>query len=66
MATIGFIGTGSALVISEGRVVEATWSKAVVGAPTMILGTDGQELPLVRGRIFFQVVPKGTDVRIGD
>jgi hypothetical protein len=29
---------------------------------TRFYDTDGNEVPLVRGRIFIQVVPTGTDV----
>ena len=56
------IGTGVALVISEGKTVNATWSKAAADAPTKLLGADGHELSLVRGRIFIEVVPTGTKV----
>jgi hypothetical protein len=56
------IGTGGALVFSEGRTVEATWSKADAAAPTRILGPDGRELALIRGRIFIEVVPLGTTI----
>ena len=31
-------------------------------APTLLLDTEGKEIPLVRGRTFFQVVPNGTKV----
>jgi hypothetical protein len=59
---LGFIGSGVAWVFSEGKVVVGTWSKPSELAPTEIIGPDGQELPLVRGRIFMQVVPLGTNV----
>jgi len=56
------IGSGPALVFREGRVWKATWRKASVDAITRLLGADGTEIPLVRGRTFFQVVPTGTKV----
>ncbi len=56
------VGTGSALVISEGRTIKATWSKASAEAPTKLLDAEGAEVPLVRGRIFIEVVPTGTKV----
>ena len=62
---LGFVGSGKAMVFMEGRVVEATWSKASLADPTLIVGPDGAELPLVRGRIMIQVVPLGTKVTIG-
>jgi len=62
---LGFVGSGPATIFMEGRRVEGTWSKADEAAPTLILGPDGTELPLVRGRIFIQVVPSGTKVAVG-
>jgi hypothetical protein len=62
---LGFIGTGKARVFMEGRVIDGTWSKSGVADPTLILGPDGTELPLIRGRIFIQVVPIGTKVTVG-
>ncbi|MEX1171259.1 MAG: DUF3048 domain-containing protein, partial [Chloroflexota bacterium] len=60
------LGTGKALVFREGRVVTATWSKAGDDAPTLLLDEAGNEIPLVRGRTFIQVVPIGTRVTHGD
>ena len=56
------IGSGPALVFREGRVWKATWHKDSVGEITRLIGADGKEIPLVRGRTFFQVVPTGTKV----
>jgi hypothetical protein len=60
------IGKGKALVFREGRVIEATWSKAGDADPTILLDAAGQEIPLVRGRTFIQVVPPTTKVRVDD
>jgi Protein of unknown function (DUF3048) N-terminal domain/Protein of unknown function (DUF3048) C-terminal domain len=62
---LGFVGSGPATIFMEGVSVSGTWSKASETAPTLILGPDGAELPLVRGRIFIQVVPTGTKVTTG-
>jgi hypothetical protein len=62
---LGYIGTGKATIFMEGQAIQGTWSKASESAPTLILGPDGKELPLVRGRIFIQVVPTGTKVVVG-
>jgi len=56
------IGSGPAMVFREGRFWNATWHKDSVGAITRLLAADGTEIPLVRGRTFFQVVPTGTKV----
>jgi hypothetical protein len=56
------IGTGKAWVYREGRVVLGTWRKDSATSPTILYDADGRELPLVRGRTFYQVVPLGTKV----
>ncbi len=62
---IGCIGTGRAIIFREGRAVEATWSKADEAAPTRLLDATGQEIPLVTGRTYFQIVPIGAKVGHG-
>ena len=59
------IGSGLAMVFREGRSWTATWHKDSVGDITRLLAADGTEIPLVRGRTFFQVVPTGTKVTVG-
>ncbi len=57
------IGTGKAIVYQEGHRIEATWRKLDDTGPTRLFdAATGTELPLVRGRTFFQVVPTGTKV----
>ena len=60
------LGSGEALVLREGRVVEATWRKDDDASPTLLLDAAGAEIPLVRGRTFIQVVPPRTKVVVGD
>jgi len=60
---LGFIGSGEARIFMEGRQIDGRWTKLNASAPTVLRGTDGAELALVRGRIFFQIVPLGTRVR---
>jgi hypothetical protein len=55
-------GKGAAWIYREGRVVKATWKKDRDVAPTLLFDANGKEIPLIRGRTFFQVVPKGTKV----
>jgi hypothetical protein len=62
---VGSIGSGKAWVFSEGRLVEGTWRKQDSTGPTRLFDKDGLELPLVRGRTFFQIVPTGTKVTHG-
>lgn len=57
------VGTGTAIVYQEGHRIEATWRKLDDTGPTRLFDkATGTELPLVRGRTFFQVVPTGTKV----
>ncbi len=56
------IGKGRALVFHDGHVIKGTWRKATASGLTRFFDEAGHEIPLVRGRIFIQVVPKGTDV----
>ena len=61
---IGDIGQGTAWVFREGRIVKGTWRKADALATTRLYDAAGVEIPLVRGRTFFQIVPEGTKVRV--
>jgi len=56
------LGKGKAWIFAEGRRITGTWSKASDTAPTRFLDPDGNEIALVRGRTFIQVVPPGTKV----
>ena len=62
---LGAIATGKALFFREGRLVAGTWAKDSETALTRLFDPTGAELPLVRGRTFFQVVPDGTRVTPG-
>lgn len=55
-------GTGRAWIYREGRVVKGKWVKERDVALTRLVDADGNEIPLIRGRTFFQVVPLGTKV----
>ena len=55
-------GMGKAWIYREGRVIKGIWRKARDVAPTLLFDAQGNEVPLIRGRTFFQVVPTGTKV----
>jgi hypothetical protein len=59
---LAHIGTGKALVFHDGHVYPGTFSKRTAQDVTRFIGADGKEIPLVRGRIFIQVVKLGTHV----
>jgi len=56
------IGQGKALVFRDGHVIKGTWRKSSASGLTRFFDASGKEITLVRGRIFIQVVAKGTKV----
>jgi hypothetical protein len=56
------IGDGTAWVFRDGKVIKGTWRKKDQGGLTRFYDKAGNEISLVRGRIFIQVVPTGTKV----
>lgn len=56
------IGSGTAWAFRDGHIIKGTWRKKDAGSLTRLYDAAGVEIPLVRGRIFFQVVATGTKV----
>ena len=56
------IGEGTAWVFRDGKVIKGTWRKKDQGGLTRFFDKAGNEISLVRGRIFIQVVATGTKV----
>jgi hypothetical protein len=56
------VGKGTAWIFSEGRFTKADWVKPSIDAVTRLVDGNGKELPLVRGRTFFQIVNIGAKV----
>lgn len=67
LAVMDYIGRGRAVVFRDGLAIEGTWRKASDGDLTRFLDEDGNEISLVRGSIFIQVVPQKAKVeyRVG-
>ncbi len=59
---VGSVGSGKAWVYREGSIVQGRWEKPTDTSLTRLVDKNGKEIPLVRGRTFFQIVPKGTKV----
>ncbi len=59
---LGHIGSGKALVFRDGHVIKGTWRKSSESGLTRFFDAAGNEITLVRGRIFIQVVSKSTKV----
>jgi len=60
------VGSGVALIATNGVTVEGTWRKASPDAPTLLFGPDGEPARLTAGQTFVQVVPRGTRVVVRD
>ena len=56
------VGKGKAVVFRDGKAIPGTWAKTSTGDLTRILDDDGNQIPLVRGPIYIQVVPTGTEI----
>ncbi|MDW7675353.1 MAG: DUF3048 C-terminal domain-containing protein, partial [Bacillota bacterium] len=56
------VGTGKALVFTNGQVYEAVWKKDNKQSRTTYTTADGQEIPLSPGQTWVQVVRHDTNV----
>ncbi len=56
------IGTGRAVIFRDGLAIEGTWQKSSESDLTRFLDETGQEITLVRGAIYIQVVRANADV----
>jgi hypothetical protein len=50
------VGTGEAIISSNGRIIEGTWSKDSVTGATLLFGPDGEPVTLAPGQTFVQVI----------
>ena len=58
----GTTGKGKTLVFNNGEVVTGTWEKESRTDRTKFYGASGKETPLVPGKIWIEIVPKGSEV----
>lgn len=58
----GAIGKGKALVFNNGEVIKGTWEKESRIGKTKFYDDGGKEIPLVPGKIWIEIVPKGSEV----
>jgi hypothetical protein len=61
-----FVGSGKALIATNGRTIQGTWRKASFTAPTLLFDAAGQPVTLTIGQTFVQVIPTGTKVTVVD
>jgi hypothetical protein len=53
-------GTGQALVASDGRSIDATWTKPSVGANLILTGAGGTPITLAPGNTWIELVPNAS------
>ena len=61
---IATIGAGSARVVRQGTLVRGTWKKSAVESRTRVYDASGQEITLVPGITWVEVIPPLTTVEI--
>lgn len=52
-------GTGKALIFQDGKKITGTWKKSGRTGRTELFDASGKEVSLVRGKIWFEIVPTG-------
>lgn len=50
------LGSGEAIISTNGRIVTGTWSKETITAPTRLFGPAGEPVTLTAGQTFVQVI----------
>lgn len=50
------VGSGEAIVSTNGRIMRGTWSKDSVSSPTRLFAADGTPITLTAGQTFVQVI----------
>lgn len=59
------VGTGPCWILSSGRLVEGTWSKASPEAVTTYTDASGKPIPLTRGKTWVELPPSGGATPVG-
>jgi len=58
----GTIGEGEAIVFQNGKSEKAKWTKTSRKSRTKFFDNSGQEIEFVRGKIWIEILPTGTEV----
>jgi hypothetical protein len=56
------VGTGPAVVLSDGELVHATWTKATASSITTYEASDGSRIDLLPGTTWVMLAPTGTSI----
>jgi len=55
-------GRGEAIVFQNGNVIEGTWEKEGFEDRLLFFDKNGEEVPIVRGKVWIEALPTGSDV----
>jgi hypothetical protein len=58
------IGSGKAIIFTNGRRVDGTWKKTGTTKPTLFYDAAGDPVTLTVGQTFVQVVPRGSKITV--
>ncbi|MCR4330167.1 MAG: DUF3048 domain-containing protein [Candidatus Roizmanbacteria bacterium] len=58
------LGSGKAMLIHDGKATSATWKKKDRFSQIRLYDESGQELEFTRGKIWFELLPTGNQVKI--
>lgn len=61
---IEIIGSGSAIILIDGNIIQATWSKPDGNTRTKYLDLEGNEIRFNRGQIWVQAMPTTNKVKV--
>jgi hypothetical protein len=56
------VGSGQAVILSDGELVDATWSKPAPSAITTYQASDGSPVRLLRGTTWIMLAPEGAAI----
>lgn len=57
------VGTGKGLFFQDGKAIKGTWRKSKEEARMKFFDEKGQELSIVRGKVFVEILPTGNQVK---
>jgi hypothetical protein len=61
---VELIGSGKAYVLREGRVIAGRWERGSLKRTTTFVTRDGQEIPLLPGRTWVELLPSSIPLEL--
>lgn len=61
---IATVGAGSARVVRRGKLIRGTWKKTAVGDRTRVYDMNGNEVTLVPGKTWVEILPPATTIEV--